>query len=805
MIGLDMSHNPSSPIEPSSPSRLPPSAYSSGPRPRAPSRGQLTRPPSVAASLASIDDLGSSSRISAAAFRKGIRRPSEGAALAVDDDDDDVPLGMINRPRQMSRNQSALSLSSLQEATRQKQGQDEATGMPGALVVDVAGSTPSSVQHDLASRATPSPRPSSSTRPSPSPSPGPGYPVKRVTPGGRFVVKGVTSSRDVRPGFDRQTSSGQASSYSIPRSASQSPSPSLGRLAAAAPILDETEIIQSPTEMEHQTSHSAVSSHAPKHTRTTSWFEVKDERHNEDHVIRLNDSPVRESPIRPAPPVGPISLPERGNTSPSLNDLPLPPDLMPDTPPKSDKALAEDGATSTSPGKARRISLLEEPLRAISGLWSPSSRDTGPDATARPGPHLPDLSRSVMDQSAVLQAVARQEELPEPPVKSVLFDGTPSISPVTDRSPLSVRLAKAAELSAQARSVNPSASAIKDQVKPQENWMPPDLSPTTLTHFVDQQESKVSQLAPKVEDPPAPVENEETEIVSSFVRARPAMRQRTSSNKAEPKVAVSPVASAAPLSVEPESPQSSFRPPPPTRSRSSLANGRNADAESSESDTESDTSIKAEPTQSSTSRKHPMGPRQRAVSVSKPDDDSSSEEESLAVLRARASRSSLALHKIPSHPSPASPPVISLPDSPLLTGSSLPGGRNAMPASAPDSPRKTVRSLAPHGRGVRHASSSVPPVKSPLGQDTRLPRPDIGGTGSPASSSQSATSESQVQGPMTPRDAASLRRDSLAETTQPQVGLLKAVTVKLTCRGGLTRLESDGNLTSRNRATLTTR
>jgi hypothetical protein len=66
------------------------------------------------ASLASLDDhIASSAKVSAAAFRKGIRRPSSTYLDEAMDHDDDVPLGML---RNSGRQSSAISLSSMDGA-----------------------------------------------------------------------------------------------------------------------------------------------------------------------------------------------------------------------------------------------------------------------------------------------------------------------------------------------------------------------------------------------------------------------------------------------------------------------------------------------------------------------------------------------------------------------------------------------------------------------------------------------------------------------------------------------------------------
>lgn len=81
-----------------------------------------SRPVSRATSLQSLDDhIAGSAKVSAAAFRKKIRRPSESASthldMEMDDDDDDVPLGML-RPGMRASSASALSLSSMKDGMR---------------------------------------------------------------------------------------------------------------------------------------------------------------------------------------------------------------------------------------------------------------------------------------------------------------------------------------------------------------------------------------------------------------------------------------------------------------------------------------------------------------------------------------------------------------------------------------------------------------------------------------------------------------------------------------------------------------
>ena len=136
-----------------------------------PARPSLSRPPSVAASLASVDDcIMPSNRVSVAAFRKGIRRPSEGPGTMSDvghgelDDDDDVPLGM--RPK----------------------------GFGAARVRSSASSSSLPIEQEEVTRKT-------SPRPSPTLSPGMTFAVHKRNGGGSggFVVKSAKTTRTILP------------------------------------------------------------------------------------------------------------------------------------------------------------------------------------------------------------------------------------------------------------------------------------------------------------------------------------------------------------------------------------------------------------------------------------------------------------------------------------------------------------------------------------------------------------------------------------------------------------------------------
>jgi hypothetical protein len=83
-----------------------------------PATSAPSRPMSRAASLASLDDhISTAAKVSAGAFRKGVRRPSSTYLMDHDhdDEDDDVPLGML---RNSGRQSSSASLSSFNDGTK---------------------------------------------------------------------------------------------------------------------------------------------------------------------------------------------------------------------------------------------------------------------------------------------------------------------------------------------------------------------------------------------------------------------------------------------------------------------------------------------------------------------------------------------------------------------------------------------------------------------------------------------------------------------------------------------------------------
>lgn len=763
----------SSPIDIPSPNTAsrPPSSYNPGSysQTRGSSQVQLARPPSVAASLTSLDDIAASNRISAAAFKKG-RRPSYGPATAVnaaqndrDDDDDDVPLGMINRSKAMTRNQSALSLSSLADAPRMS---DSAQSLPHvqAPIADIPVANGVVRQETSEPKAEPPIRASPSPRLSPSSSQRSLHQQEKSSPS--FVVRSRQS--DARRSIDGKGSLEPRPSLSPVLPAKVKPL----LLSPATPVEthnDEKEIVESPTSFEEHPPfplNSARPSGQPRQP-SKSWFEVKDEEtvpsaaQGDVPTAPVISQDIDESVVLAAKPIAEEPLP-------SLDSLPLPPDLMPDPPSTRMPITARDQAAPVAPNR-KRLSMLDEPLRVISGAGMTSPGSTKRDLE---NGFDPDLVVSSMAAFASSPEDTKEVKRPDSPVElSKSIPTSPSgpsprtevttSSPTSEaRSPLSSRLAKAAMVSnTSARpslSVSSSSSSLRDERRPT-SWAAPNEVPVaSLSQLIKEEKAREEMEKRPVEgsrkssfasETPAP--KKDVPIASSFARARP---------------------------VKP-------------RSASATLNGKPGMV-SSDSDSEIEVSAKHQRKHVGLDRKHPGGPRNtskpRVVSVAIETDSSSSEDESLAVLRARASMSSLSLHKVVSHTGSyktSSPRIVvpSLPPSPAKTSLARPKNdrSNSSIVSLPPVSSRRPSGQATPPQPERPASQRLSSSKSPPKLVARLSNQTAGGADSVASSSQSATSESVVQPPVTPRDANATLRETTAISVQTQV---RAVVCPLSLR-----------------------
>lgn len=369
----------------------------------------LSRPVSVAPSLASMEDMMvSPNRVSVAAFKKGLRRPSNGLmstmsdighgtpATGSGDEDDDIPLGkrIVSQPlpRQtssqslfnmrdpgLSNSEGATSNPMLKQPEKETSEKEVSSQEPLVFQVKAYRRTssgfvvksrspmasnqdlPSSPVSSLNSLATGFPgslRPtaltsSASTR-TPSPNAGvtnlygaspPTTDDKELMTDGYFSAGAPSSDRVVQKGQKPSSPVTYQPTEELAKAALPSP-PATAQQPSVAPIAELSANVQS----------------------------------SNSHLKRHTPPPVQHIDVpRPSHDISPTLL--------ALN-LPLPPDQMPDTPPKAPSPLSElprrptaGPEGSASPGtQSKRMSLLEEPIKYLSGLWAtPSAGEDGFD------------------------------------------------------------------------------------------------------------------------------------------------------------------------------------------------------------------------------------------------------------------------------------------------------------------------------------------------------------------------------------------------------------------------------------------
>ena len=638
-------------------------------------RPSLSRPPSITASLGSCDDsVTASGRVSVAAFRKGIRRPGEGPGTMSDlghgaiRDDDDVPLGLLARREGASRAHSSASLSSLR--SRRSRVEDDP--------------------------------PESSPPPSPAPSPNLAFTVRRHnrnaggSPG--FIVKSAKTTRTMPSPIEVERA---VSDRYIP--------PAIVAASASINLVQNTtdyeEIVKSPISPPVDNYFSVQ---APVTTSIQRALPAPlSELIIPDPAFIAEAIPAPSSvasPGRAPPPVEPLSLPQPGDTTPSSQELPLPPDEMPDTPPRQYQDLASSPripASSpripTSPGRSRALSLLEDPLRLFSGLW----------------PGSPPADDSALELASPANAVGTQgntedsfknsaKSFPRPPARATLSDTTAILSDERGRSSLHSRLAMA-------------ASGLSRPT--------PALSRTENYGTSDGDGYKAEQVRSAASD----------------------------SGTASPLIASYPLI---PATLPPE-PMVCVK---PQQARTTSARKSTKGWSSGESEDETD--VRPKP---SITRRVPSGPRRLstqkrdhfgnvpAVHAQKrvvSEHDSSSEDESLSALREKASRSSLSLANL----SERSPylPATSV-SSVSVHGMKLPYNDIPPVPIIPAHHQSRMPSHSPHRKANGPTASRSPgPVLDHLpdlstSQGHRL-------TASPASSQSGVTSDSIGRNPVTPHE-----------------------------------------------------
>ena len=636
----------------------------------------IAQPPSVAGS---VDDIvTNSNKISAAAFRKGRRRPSEGPATTSEcggnltaDEDDDLPLEMIRKTR--TRDQSTVSLTSLWDKT------------------DDSGPV------------------KSISRPT---SPGPNVAMHRHERNGQgstssFVVKGARSSRvdewPVTVLSDR-------------------------RRMFVSPVGDREEIVQeiveSPKAVETNDPMASINPFPP-YAKVSKTIDARNETklHSIPVVTSTSEKPAdtaMSSPTRQPPPVEPIDLPEPEDIALSVKNLPLPPDLMPDTPPKKDKELPDDTpkveSVPTSPKKGRKMSILEEPLKLISGLWTGSS--------APEGKLDDDLDIAFVVNS--MEILGDGPDEPRTPSRATLFDAM-SLSSDQSRSPLRTRLESAASALSITAPHKFSGTSLGDQAE-------------VIKGTSGDKDSGMINRAPA-----------KSTITSSFTRDSAMLRRRGSKSHSRGKAAWS---------------------------------SSESDGDSDDDKQKTSPNKPGRPAAPNGPRKPSDAPRTRVVSdVSAVlrKDDSSSEDESLAALRAKSSKSSLSINKLSGSPNVV---PSGLPASSSRSAMTIDNDRASISSFRPPTiQHRSSRPPAPPipARSPEHPTRPLMSMARSTASSSRLPEtatmPKTAGrvlsirkaevkrtTASPESSQSGRTNESFTPHPTTPSDSTSrLRRRSMAD------------------------------------------
>ncbi|WWC71590.1 uncharacterized protein I206_105548 [Kwoniella pini CBS 10737] len=465
----------------------------------------ISRPASIAHSIGSAtgEDFITANKVSVAAFRRGIRRPSENLVTksdighgsttprltsgqysplhdaASDEDDDDVPLGMI-KGKDIRREKSSQSLYSMTEFSTTRSSASNMIMMdskrPAMMFDQIDRKASPSVPDGQSSSARQQNQPDLKVDgKSPALSPGQEM-IRRASPkpelsfdvnrkklghqrngggsgGSAFVVKSARSTRDdIRlKDTSGQNTHRQLGNPAVSGASTPIPLPELSGQDIT------TSLVTSPEESEPIDGY--FSHLAPF---------INDQPAQSSHPSRVgtpkaNNSRQSQSPSpskAPGPPIAPLPLPQPGVPSPESLNLPLPPDQMPDTPPKNPSVVPNvDANSSLSPNARKKLSLLEEPMKIISGLWhSPPTNDDAFD---------PDFVLSSMD------ALGGDHESDKPTKQNgeVIAKGSDTPDLVERvRSPLAERLAGIASSSGMKSPTVPEAGAgvgiLQDQGHP---------------------------------------------------------------------------------------------------------------------------------------------------------------------------------------------------------------------------------------------------------------------------------------------------------------------------------------------------
>lgn len=751
-------------------SSAPPSSFP--PVPPATARS-ASRPPSRTTSQISLDDhITPATKVSAAAFRKAIRRPSEVALYASGseghareyhptdddaldtDDDDDVPLGVLDRDR---RSNSAQSLTNLRDALEFKQ-----SAKPPRAVVDISRVTPipsAAVSNPLVVSAEPQ--------------------LRRPSPGFRVISR--TTTPEIKLNTERRANSPEAANSVSVSAASQ-------QFASAVTSSDTTAILPKASGAggsRHSPLLIASPISEPTSIPVKGYFDHMAPRAtstNAPNLMPLNDLPKRlvsppvdaQLPItaRKPPTPAPLGLPTPRAVTPADLVLPLRPDEMPSNPSsfsKSATATDVDGAliehglnepdrfcaspdedaglderlvlqsmatygeaespsdTVTSPHDQSTL----QPQRSHSTLFSFASSDSIPKARPPLSERLGQIAaNSTSTPVAQIPVIPLKDSSKRPPLARLSTDNLKSQasqpqfrSPTSDSttSPIGPRSAPVGSGAARTpssakRVIGPRAIGKQAAKRNKANWS--DSSDDEGEHASKEKAKSNSQ------DPPVP-SSRPASRVGSLANIR-AVASRTSSSSLARAGGIS-AASAPPLP-----PHSSFRQPPALSISSADSDDDDDDDQDSASGSGSGSS--------------------------------SSEDEPLTVVRAKASQSNLAVN-IPPRSAAASPIFrpSSITSSPSIGPPALPAGSrqvHSQPQSRSVSHTRQSSSIGTGKQSPLHSAQAMDQIALSLKESASV-----------HSSLSLSTGNSSVPQPFTPKEESSSRLN--LRDDDPQKGVLE--------------------------------
>ncbi|KAI9637483.1 uncharacterized protein MKK02DRAFT_43407 [Dioszegia hungarica] len=385
-----------------------------------PVRPAMLSRPSSSASVRTFDSA-DSPKVSVAAFKKGIRRPSEsfpeGSKTALDDDDD-VPLGVLNN-KGFARAQSSLSLSDQADVPRPS---PKLMPMPPALEINKPMPKP---------YLTPSPRVAQLSQPSSrEASPNPSHHLSVGNGNGNVNSGGGSRGGHQRNGggsggFVVRSAQSSRSNVSI-ESQRGAGSPKVDSSRAASPLGEEREeVIYSPVGLAGLGPPNGGDYFGLK--TNTAVLPSSGSLASPSVVSERNASVPVATPSHQSKPFIKDSSPVKLDDGPGLHDLILPPrpSELPDAPPHPQSPLPRSTSGQVSPiarptDFSRRISsfLAPSPTATTGGIFAKAQEDAKEDG---------------FDPALVVQSLAA-------------FTDEPAPLPRTGRPSLQDRLGKAAGL-----------------------------------------------------------------------------------------------------------------------------------------------------------------------------------------------------------------------------------------------------------------------------------------------------------------------------------------------------------------------